>query len=73
MTDWESLSWVNLQMIGSTVGSGLDDLMRQLLGASPSNEIHRALARRNYRIYTTNFDLCRENAGTKGVSLLAQT
>ena len=59
-----------LQMIGSTVGSGLDLLMRRLLGVSPPNVIHRALAARNYRTFTTNFDLCLERAGTKRVSHL---
>src|ERR1700683_741623 len=59
-----------LQMIGSTVGGGLDNLMRRLLQAPPTNQIHKALARRNYRIFTTNFDLCFENAGAKYVSHL---
>jgi tetratricopeptide (TPR) repeat protein len=59
-----------LQMIGSTVGNGLDLLMRRLLGISPPNVIHQALASRKYRVFTTNFDLCLERAGIKQVSHL---
>jgi len=59
-----------LQMIGSTVGRGLDDLMRRLLGAQPPNEIHVTLASRKWQIFTTNFDLCLESAGATPLSHL---
>jgi tetratricopeptide (TPR) repeat protein len=52
-----------LQLIGSRNGSTLDRYMRQLLRAVSPNGVHRALSRRKYRVFTTNFDLCFEAAG----------
>ncbi len=54
-----------LQMIGSTVGKRLDMYMSQVLRFSAPNLIHRALAESKYRVFTTNFDLCLEKAGTR--------
>lgn len=54
-----------LQLLGSTVGTPLDRLMRQFLQTSPPNLVHRALVRLRCRLFTTNFDLCLEAAGCK--------
>jgi hypothetical protein len=54
-----------LQLMGSTVGAPLDSLMRQILRASPPSPVHRALVAMKCDLFTTNFDLCLEAAGSK--------
>jgi len=52
-----------LQLIGSTVGSGLDRFMKRILSPAVPNVVHAVLVERGYRIFTTNFDICFEKAG----------
>lgn len=56
-----------LQLIGSTIGKPLDLFMRRVLASAIPNAIHREVVKRKYQLFTTNFDLCLEAAGTSDV------
>lgn len=56
-----------LQLMGSTIGKPLDSFIARLLKKVQANDVHHYIARMFSRIFTTNFDLCFERAGAKGV------
>jgi tetratricopeptide (TPR) repeat protein len=62
-----------LQDIGSFASSSLDQSMSSLLLGVQPNAVHEHLALNYRRLFTTNFDLCLEDAGARAVSHLHGT
>jgi tetratricopeptide (TPR) repeat protein len=62
-----------LQDLGSTLGTPLDYLLVRVLRQASPNPAHKYLALNYPLLFTTNFDLCFEDAGAKAVAHLHGT
>jgi tetratricopeptide (TPR) repeat protein len=56
---------VVLQLMGSTVGVGVDRFIANLVKNAEANGVHRYIAEHFSPVFTTNFDLCFERAGAR--------